>query len=84
MAKVIFEFDDREDDKVDIDFIVNRHKILAAISDLSSLRSKIYNSKLYNNELITIKDNRVIADSEYNYEDDTQKDYIDRNDKMIK
>ena len=80
MAKVIFEFDDKEDDKIDIDFIVNRHKILGAINDLSSLVNKIYNSKFYNNELITIKDNKVISDLlDYDFNDDSQKDYIDRN-----
>ena len=46
MAKVTFEFDEYED-RNDIDIIVNRHKLLSAISELSDLYRAIYNGKIY-------------------------------------
>jgi hypothetical protein len=64
MAKVIFEFDD-EKDKYDINVIVNRDKLLVALEKLCNLRGKIYNAKLYNNEIITVKDNKVLTDDDY-------------------
>lgn len=49
MAKVVFEFDESEDRR-DIDAIVNRHKLLVAIDELSNLYRQIYNGKIYDKE----------------------------------
>ena len=47
MPKVTFEFDEYED-RQDIDAIVNRHKLLCAVEELSNLYCAICNGKIYN------------------------------------
>lgn len=55
MSKVIFEFDEREDNQ-DINIIVNRAELLEAAYKLSDLFSKIYNGKIYDeNDCIYLK-----------------------------
>lgn len=44
MAKVIFEFDDNEE-RSDIEEVVNRNKIMCALQDLSDLYRQLYNGK---------------------------------------
>ena len=45
MGKVTFEFD--EDDRENINLVVNRHKLINAIEELSNLYRGIYNGKIY-------------------------------------
>ena len=69
MAKVVFEFDDTDDEMDDINFIVNRNKIRCALYDIQDLFRRIYNGKLYS-EVITIKDGKVLTEEDYkNYAD---------------
>ena len=42
MAKVTFEFDDNEE-RSDIEEVVNRSKIMCALRDLSDLYRRLYN-----------------------------------------
>lgn len=83
MSKVIFEFDETKN-KRDIQYVINRDKIMYAFEKLSSLHNKIYNAKLYNNEMISVKDGKVLTDEDYKNEfasgkaiEDTH-DYVDR------
>ena len=64
MAKVTFEFDDVEDND-EVNIIVNRHKLVCAISELSDFFRELYNGKLYTNELITVKENKVLTEEDY-------------------
>ena len=64
MAKVIFEFDDEEDND-DINVIVNRHKLSCALYDLNDFYRKLYNGKLYTDDIITVKNNKVLTEEDY-------------------
>lgn len=84
MSRVIFEFDDVEDMDA-INLLVNRHKILGALYAIRDLRSVIYNGKLYNGELISVKDNKVLTNEDYekyqelgDYPVSNTKGYVDR------
>lgn len=57
MAKVTFEFDEFED-RDDINVIVNRHKLLNALYELSNYRRGLY--KGYEPGTIVVKDNKVV------------------------
>jgi len=67
MAKVIFEFDDVED-REDVNVIVNRHKLICAINELSDLYRKIYNDKIYDerDEIYLMSDGRKATKEDYN------------------
>lgn len=64
MAKVIFEFDDCEENN-DINLIVNRHKLYCAINALNDFYRNLYNGKLYTDEIISVKDNKVLTEEDY-------------------
>lgn len=64
MAKVVFEFDDENDEMDDINFIVNRNKIRCALYDIQDLFRRIYNGKLYS-EVISVKDGKVLTEDDY-------------------
>lgn len=58
MAKVVFEFDEN-DDREDINIIVNRHKLISALYDLSDFRRSLY--KGYDDsDTVVVKDNKVV------------------------
>lgn len=64
MPKVIFEFDEYED-RYDVNAIVNRHKLLRAIDELSDLYRVIYNGKIYDKEdVIYLKEDGCKATDE--------------------
>ena len=65
MAKVTFEFDDQEDN-YDILLVTNRHKLVSALYQLNEFYRKLYNGRLYTDELITIKDGKVLTEDDYN------------------
>ena len=64
MAKVTFEFDDQEDN-YDVLLVTNRHKMVGALYKLDELYRKLYNGKLYTDELITVKDGKVLTEDDY-------------------
>ena len=66
MAKVIFEFDDNEE-RSDIEEVVNRNKIMYALQDLSDLYRQLYNGKIYdpNNIVYITNDNRIAQEEDY-------------------
>lgn len=64
MAKVIFEFNDEEENN-DINIIVNRHKLICALYELNDFYRKLYNGKLYTDDIITVKDNKVLTSEDY-------------------
>ena len=64
MAKVIFEFDDN-DENDEINLVVNRHKLIYTITQLSDFYRKLYNGKLYTDDIITVKDNKVLTSEDY-------------------
>lgn len=64
MAKVEFEFDEN-DDRYDVNIIVNRHKLVEAVDELSDLYRKIYNGKIYDDkDVIYVKENGRVATQE--------------------
>ena len=82
MSKVIMEFDS-EEDKKKINAIVNLDKIQYSLSKLVDLRCEIVNNKFYSNELIYIKDNKIISNSDIENsisEDlyENSKEYLDK------
>lgn len=64
MGKVTFEFNDEEETS-EINVIVNRHKLMCALNELSDFRRKLYNGKLYTEEIITVKDGKVLTEEDY-------------------
>lgn len=66
MAKVTFEFDDNEE-RCDIEEVVNRNKIMCALQDLSDLYRQLYNGKIYdpNNIVYITDDNRIAQEKDY-------------------
>lgn len=66
MAKVTFEFDDNEE-RSDIEEVVNRSKIMCALQDLSDLYRQLYNGKIYdpNNIVYITNDNRIAQEEDY-------------------
>lgn len=81
MAKVIFEFDESEE-KQDLNIIINRDKLVQALTKLAELRSVIVNNKFYRDELIYVKNNKVLDINELTYELDKEfensKEYLDK------
>ena len=83
MSKVIMEFDSDED-RFKLNAIFNIDKLQYSLCKLSELRGKIINNKFYNDELISIKDNKVIDTSNItDYKEVTKiyensKEYIDK------
>lgn len=83
MSKVIMEFDSDED-RFKLNAIFNIDKLQYALVKLANLRGKIVNEKFYNNELIYVKDNKVVdtvdildfKEVEKAYKDST--DYINK------
>lgn len=70
MSKVTFEFDENED-RYDVNLIVNRHKLVTAVNELSDLFRRIYNGKIYDDkDLIYVKEDGYVA---------TRKDYEEAN-----
>lgn len=64
MSKVTFEFDENED-RCDVNLIVNRHKLATAINELSDLCRQIYNGKIYNDkDFIYVKEDGCVATKE--------------------
>lgn len=64
MAKVEFEFDENED-REDINVIVNRHKLVCAVNELSDFYSQIYNGKIYDpQDTVYVKADGQIATQE--------------------
>lgn len=66
MAKVTFEFDDNEE-RSDIEEVVNRNKIMYALQDLSDLYRQLYNGKIYdpNNIVYITNDNKIAQEEDY-------------------
>lgn len=64
MAKVTFEFDDTEEPE-DIILVTNRHKLQYAIDKLDDFYRKLYNGKLYASDIISVKDNKVLTEEDY-------------------
>lgn len=64
MAKVTFEFDDEEEND-EINLVVNRHKLEYAIYELNDFYRNLYNGKLYTDDIITVKDNKVLTEEDY-------------------
>lgn len=64
MGKVIFEFDDQEDELREIDLVVGRHKLVCALYDIQNLRREIYKGYA-DQHTISVKDNRVITSEEF-------------------
>ena len=64
MAKVTFEFDDEEEND-EINLVVNRHKLECAIYELNDFYRNLYNGKLYTDDIITVKDNKVLTEEDY-------------------
>lgn len=66
MAKVTFEFDDNEE-RSDIEEVINRNKIMCALQDLSDLYRQLYNGKIYdpNNIVYITNDNRIAQEEDY-------------------
>lgn len=64
MSKVTFEFDENED-RYDVNLIVNRHKLVTAVNELSDLFRRIYNGKIYDEkDLIYVKEDGCVATEE--------------------
>lgn len=64
MSKVTFEFDENED-RYDVNLIVNRHKLITAVNELSDLYRKIYNGKIYDEkDSVYIKADGCVATKE--------------------
>ena len=59
MAKVTYEFDENEEGR-DIELINSRYKMICALNDLSDLKRKLYKGWLSEEDLINVKDNRVL------------------------
>ena len=74
MSKTTFEFDDGEDR--DVLLIVNRHKLASALYELSDFYRSLYNGKLYTDELINVKDNRVMTEEDYKKAQDEGQPYV--------
>lgn len=69
MAKVTFEFDENED-RSDINEIVNRHKLLSALYEIRNLRRTLYKGYYNENDYISVltenyKPIRMITDEEH-------------------
>ena len=64
MAKVTFEFNDEEDNN-EIILVANRHRLAYALNEVANLYRALYNGKLYTEELVTIKDGKVLTDEDY-------------------
>jgi len=69
MAKVTFEFDEN-DDRCDVNVIVNRHKLLTALYDIQNLRRSLYKGYYNENDYVSIltedrKPVRMITDGEH-------------------
>lgn len=64
MAKVTFEFDDQEE-SYEILLVANRNKLVSALYQVNDLLRKLCNGKLYTDELITVKDNKVLTEDDY-------------------
>lgn len=64
MARVTFEFDDEEEND-EINLVVNRHKLECAIYELNDFYRNLYNGKLYTDDIITVKDNKVLTEEDY-------------------
>lgn len=65
MAKVIFEFDDGNDEDDSINFITNRYKIRSALYDLQDLHRKLYNGKIYDADMVVVKDGKILTEDDY-------------------
>lgn len=64
MSKVTFEFDENED-RYDVNLIVNRHKLVTAVNELSDLFRRIYNGKIYDDkDSVYIKADGCVATEE--------------------
>lgn len=65
MAKVIFEFNDQNDEYSDIKAVVGRHKLISAVNELRDLYSRIYNGKIYDDSVeIYVKEDGCKATEE--------------------
>lgn len=70
MAKVTFEFDENEN-RSDINVIVNRHKLLSALYEIQNLRHTLYKGYYNENDYVSIltkdkKPVRMITKEEQN------------------
>lgn len=64
MGKVTFEYNDEEDYE-EIRLVVNRHKLKSALYELNDFYRQLYNGKLYTDDIITVKDNKVLTPEDY-------------------
>ena len=64
MSKITFEFDDVEEND-DVRLVVDRHKLVCLAYDIQELYRKIYNGKLYSDDVITVKDGKVLTEEDY-------------------
>lgn len=70
MSKITFEFDDTEDND-DVRLVVDRHKLICFVYDMQELYRKIYNGKVYSDDVITVKDGKVLTEDDYKkYQDE--------------
>lgn len=66
MAKVTFEFDDK-DESLDIKGVVGRNTLIAAVNEINELYRNIYNEKIYdkNVQIYVKSDGCVATDEDY-------------------
>ena len=66
MSRVTFEFDE-QDEREDVNVIVNRVRLINALSELDSFYRALYNSKIYEPENIVYmtKDNRIATEEDF-------------------
>lgn len=58
MSKVIFEFDEDED-RNDIRYIIDRHKLISALYNLQNLKHDLYKSYIPENVKCVLKEEKV-------------------------
>lgn len=64
MSKVIYEFNENEEGR-DIDLINARYKMVHALNELQDFRRKLYKGWLSGEDLINVKDNKVLTKEDY-------------------
>lgn len=64
MSKVIYEFNEDEESR-DIDLINARYKMINALNELQDFRRKLYKGWLSEEEMINVKDNKVLTKEDF-------------------
>ena len=82
MSKVIYEFNENEEGR-DIDLINARYKMVHALNELQDFRRKLYKGWLSGEDLINVKDNRVLQKEDYDKLHEEGKLYFEGTKKYI-